>query len=116
MSGPARRAAPRVQQRYFERWTYDARIFGAALAVALPPTLVLGALLIWRDLPWAALGTLGGIAALFTAALALRLRNRVIYPLYTLSNLLEALREGDELILLSQTLPDLSRLQSPDAT
>jgi hypothetical protein len=25
------------------------------------------------------------------------------------------LREGDELILLSQTLPDLSRLQPPDA-
>jgi hypothetical protein len=25
------------------------------------------------------------------------------------------LREGDELILLSQSLPDLSRLQSPDA-
>jgi len=32
---------------------------------------------------------------LLTLALAARLRNRVVFPLYTLSNLLEALREGD---------------------
>ncbi len=36
-----------------------------------------------------------GVACVTTIALAMRLRNRVVYPLYTLSNLLEALREGD---------------------
>ena len=33
--------------------------------------------------------------ALLTLILAIRLRNEVVFPLYTLSNLLEALREGD---------------------
>src|SRR3569832_367243 len=40
-------------------------------------------------------GALATVGALLTLWLAVRLRNRVIYPLYTLSNLLEALREGD---------------------
>ena len=101
MSSAPRRTSTRptragvAQPRYFERWTYDARIFAAALIVALPTALLLAAVLIWRDLPSGAIGTLGAFAALSTLGLALRLRNRVIYPLYTLSNLLEALREGD---------------------
>src|SRR3546814_20980282 len=36
-----------------------------------------------------------GLVALVTLGLVSRLRERVVFPLYTLSNLLEALREGD---------------------
>ncbi len=62
----------------------------------LLPLLLLSSLLLWLSWPpsggvWLALAA----ALLFTLALTLRLRQRVIYPLYTLSNLLEALREGD---------------------
>lgn len=84
-----------MQPRYFERLTYDVYVFTAALMVALPGALLLVIALIWRDLPPAGLATFGIFAALFTSTFALRLRNRVIYPLYTLSNLLGALREGD---------------------
>jgi two-component system nitrogen regulation sensor histidine kinase NtrY len=83
------------RQRYFESWTYDAHIIAAALAVAAPACVLLAIALIWKDLPAGLLLTLLCIGALGTLWLALRLRNRVIYPLYTLSNLLEALREGD---------------------
>src|SRR5512141_34513 len=84
-----------TRQRYFESWTYDARILVAALAVAAPACSVLVALLIWRDLPAGVLTGLIGVGAVLTLWFAVGLRNRVIYPLYTLSNLLEALREGD---------------------
>jgi len=90
------RSAPTPsRQRYFESWTYDARILAAAFAVAAPAIVLLLAVLIWRDLPAGLLLTSAIIGALLTLWLAVRLRNRVIYPLYTLSNLLEALREGD---------------------
>jgi nitrogen fixation/metabolism regulation signal transduction histidine kinase len=84
-----------TRQRYFERWTYDARILASAFAVALPGCTLLATVLVWRDLPDGLLTALGVLAVLLTLWLAVRLRNRVIYPLYTLSNLLEALREGD---------------------
>src|SRR5579859_1425106 len=86
---------PRREQRYFEHWTYDARLILAALALPLPVGVLLAIVLIWRDLPWDAVFSLGAFALLATLVLALRLRNRVVYPLYTLSNLLEAPREGD---------------------
>lgn len=88
----ARRAAP---PRYYERWTYDAHILVAGLAVAAPGAELLALAIVWLDIPAAPLLAFGVIAALTTAWCAVRLRNRVIYPLYTLSNLLEALREGD---------------------
>jgi len=84
-----------TRQRYYESWTYDARILLAALAVAAPACVLLGAVLIWRDLASGLLWGLAGIGVVLTLWFAVRLRNRVIYPLYTLSNLLEALREGD---------------------
>jgi nitrogen fixation/metabolism regulation signal transduction histidine kinase len=91
----ARQTPTPSRQRYFERWTYDARIFAAAFAVAAPAAALLTVVLIWGPLPPGLLTTLLCVAALLTLWLAVRLRNRVIYPLYTLSNLLEALREGD---------------------
>jgi two-component system nitrogen regulation sensor histidine kinase NtrY len=84
-----------TRQRYYESWTYDARILLAALAVAAPACALLGAVLVWRDLAPGLLWGLTGVGAVLTLWFAVRLRNRVIYPLYTLSNLLEALREGD---------------------
>jgi len=90
----SRKPSP-VRQRYFESWTYDAHILAAALLVVLPVALVLGLVLAWRDVPSSLLLPLLCIAGLATLGFAVRLRNRVIYPLYTLSNLLEALREGD---------------------
>jgi len=84
-----------TRQRYYESWTYDARILFAALMVAAPACALLAAVLIWRDIPSGLLSGLTGVGAVLTLWFAVRLRNRVIYPLYTLSNLLEALREGD---------------------
>jgi len=83
------------RQRYFERPTYDARILAAALAIALPAAALLAIVIAWREMPSGLLWALIAITALITLGLAARLRNQVVYPLYTLSNLLEALREGD---------------------
>src|SRR5262249_916588 len=91
----ARAAHTVTRQRYFERWTYDARILASAFAVVAPTAALLGIVLLWRELPAGLLVALACVAALLTLWFAVRLRNRVIYPLYTLSNLLEALREGD---------------------
>jgi len=91
----ARPLQPQSRPRYYERWTYDARILAGAFAVALPALVLLGIVLAWRELPDGLLVAFAVIAALLTLWFAVRLRNRVIYPLYTLSNLLEALREGD---------------------
>jgi two-component system, NtrC family, nitrogen regulation sensor histidine kinase NtrY len=75
--------------------SYEARVFIGALMVALPGLLAV-ALLLWRR---GALDSVvvavAGMVLLATLMLAWRLRNRVVFPLYTLSNLLEALREGD---------------------
>jgi len=91
----AKTSTPHRQQRYFESWTYDAYILASALLVALPAVALFAIVLIWRDLAWDVIAALAALAAPVTLGLAMRLRNRVIYPLYTLSNLLEALREGD---------------------
>ena len=96
----AQKTLPRVtpekpRQPYFGSWTYDARIFASAIAVALPAICLLVLILFLRDLSAGLIWTLIAVAALATLWLAMRLRNAVIYPLYTLSNLLEALREGD---------------------
>ncbi|MEO7199995.1 MAG: ATP-binding protein [Dokdonella sp.] len=77
------------------RWNYEARIFAGVVLVALPGLLT-AALTLWFTLDdhrvavaiWAAL-------AVLTVGLAFAVRSRAVYPLYTLSNLLEALREGD---------------------
>jgi nitrogen fixation/metabolism regulation signal transduction histidine kinase len=91
----ARATKTPIRQRYFESWAYDARILAAGLTVAAPACVLLAIVLIWRELPAGVLYALIAVGALLTLWFAVRLRNRVIYPLYTLSNLLEALREGD---------------------
>jgi nitrogen fixation/metabolism regulation signal transduction histidine kinase len=91
----ARAPTPPSRQRYFERWTYDVQILTAAFAVAAPAIAVLAVVLLWREVPEGLVVAMLCVAALLTLWFGVRLRNRVIYPLYTLSNLLEALREGD---------------------
>lgn len=75
--------------------SFERKILLSAWLVATPALLV-AALLLWREgdvgpLAWMGVGT----ALLATAIFAARLQQQVVYPLYTLANLLEALREGD---------------------
>ena len=74
---------------------FERRIFWLACAVAVP-ALVAIAIALWvqnvsAGIWWSVFAPL----VLVTLALASRVRNRIVFPLYTLSNLLEALREGD---------------------
>ena len=114
--------------------SFERRVLLDALLVALPALLLAGALAWARagsgGLPWVVYALV--LAA--TLGLAMRLRGRVVFPLYTLSNLLEALREGDyslrgsrarrndaigdvvrEVNALSQTLRD-QRLRAEEAS
>jgi len=77
------------------RWKYETRIFAGALLTVAPALLAL-AIALWfamEDLAGAAM--IWCIVALVTLALAAAVRRKTVYPLYTLANLLEALREGD---------------------
>ncbi|MBI2396458.1 MAG: PAS domain-containing sensor histidine kinase [Xanthomonadales bacterium] len=74
--------------------SYESAILLSALAILLPPLVVALLLVGWSGARehWLMLLI---PAVLVSLLLALRLRARVVFPLYTLSNLLEALREGD---------------------
>lgn len=76
------------------RLSFETHVLVLALLVALPALLALAIVLWWYvprgGWPWFLVPAL-----LATLLLAYRLRHRVVFPLYTLSNLLEALREGD---------------------
>jgi two-component system nitrogen regulation sensor histidine kinase NtrY len=74
---------------------YDQRILLLALLTGLPGGAVALALLWTGDFPPRMQGTLTLFVVGFWWGLALALRERVIRPLQTLSNLLGALREGD---------------------
>jgi nitrogen fixation/metabolism regulation signal transduction histidine kinase len=78
-----------------DRLPFETRIMLAALGVAAPALLAL-AIALW--IFEVSIGDALAVAAavlLPTLVLALRLRAKVAFPLYTVSNLLEALREGD---------------------
>ncbi len=77
------------------RWGYETRLFVGALVVATPALLTL-LIVLWSQEPlrsWAML--LSIVVSLMTVLLAFEVRRRAVYPLRTMSNLLEALREGD---------------------
>jgi two-component system nitrogen regulation sensor histidine kinase NtrY len=91
------RLVPGIDQgseRGKSRLSYESSILLAALLVVVPMLVV--ALLLAHSAGarehWVVVTSFGLLLSLM---LALRLRVRVIFPLYTLSNLLEALREGD---------------------
>jgi two-component system, NtrC family, nitrogen regulation sensor histidine kinase NtrY len=77
------------------RWSYETRLFVGALVVAMPALLVL-VIVLWthEQSRGYALPLSVGIG-LLTLVLAFEVRRRAVYPLRTMSNLLEALREGD---------------------
>ena len=77
------------------RWNYETRLMAGTLLVAAPGLLVLLiALYFATDDGWRAL-TIWSAVALVTLGFAFAVRRRAVYPLNTLANLLEALREGD---------------------
>lgn len=74
---------------------FERRLLWDVVLILLPSVLLVTWLLWQRPEPGTGLWTLIGFAVVMTLALVVRLRERVVFPLYTLSNLLEALREGD---------------------
>lgn len=82
---------PRPRSR---RWSFETRLLFGALLVALPALLTLSVLLMRAPLRPYAWGVLAAVLV-FTVLIAFEFRRRAVYPLRTMSNLLEALREGD---------------------
>ena len=123
-ASPTRRSA--TSSRGLGAISFERQVLLSAWLVALPAAITAGVLL-WRHGEIGPLGMMGlMLAVVATAILAARLQHQVVYPLYTLANLLEALREGDyslrgsraqrrdaigevvwEVNTLSQTLRDL---------
>lgn len=83
---PHRRRAPLSHER---------RVFLLALGAGLPGVVVTLALLFTGNFSARATWTLGGFVAGTWLLIAFALRDRVVRPLQTLSNMLAALREGD---------------------
>src|SRR5918996_867986 len=77
------------------RRSHESRVFTAALAAGLPAVVVAGWLLWTGDYPLRVRLTFTLLAAGAWLLGALMLRERVVRPLQTLSNMLAALREGD---------------------
>ena len=74
---------------------HERRVLLLAMLVAVPGLLALAVWLWWSGAGrWQWLAVFVPVL-LLSLGLAVLLRRRVIFPLYTLSNLLEALREGD---------------------
>jgi len=88
------------------RWSHGTRLFLGALLVAAPALLALFAVFWKANLSRSVALTVGALVAIATVLLALELRRRAVYPLRTMSNLLEALREGDYSLRGSNTRRD----------
>ncbi len=86
---------PRKPPARPRRLTFDNRLLLLILAAGLPGMLA-SLILIWKS-GWTASSawTMGIFLVLWWGLFALAVRERVISPLHTLSNLLAALREGD---------------------
>jgi two-component system, NtrC family, nitrogen regulation sensor histidine kinase NtrY len=77
------------------RLAHDARVFFLALAGGLPAVIVAVALLWAGDYSEKVRWTLAALVGGTWLACAVVLRERVVHPIQTLSNMLAALREGD---------------------
>ncbi|HET9485389.1 MAG TPA: histidine kinase, partial [Xanthomonadales bacterium] len=75
--------------------SFETRIFWLAVGIALPALVGLGVALYVLDVSRGSYVSIAVGVGVVTLIFAARLRNYVVFPLYTLSNLLEALREGD---------------------
>jgi two-component system nitrogen regulation sensor histidine kinase NtrY len=74
---------------------YERRVLLLAMMAAVPGLVALAGWLWWSGADSQAWLGLFTPVCLLSMAMAAYLRRRVVFPLYTLSNLLEALREGD---------------------
>lgn len=77
------------------RLSFENRLLLLALAGGLPLLVLVGVLLFWTDLGVGPALALLAVAALCWLGFGLAARRFAVYHLQTLSNLLEALREGD---------------------
>ncbi|HEX6202162.1 MAG TPA: ATP-binding protein, partial [Thermoanaerobaculia bacterium] len=93
MSPPVPPSSPRRRPR--RGGSFDRQVLLWAFLVGLPGALAAALLLAAGDYSPKLRWTVGLLVALAWAALAVALRRRIVYPLYTLANLLEALRLGD---------------------
>jgi PAS domain S-box-containing protein len=75
--------------------SFETRVLALALAAGLPGTIVALTLLLVEDYSAKVLWTFGLLVVGFWLGFAFALRERVVRPLQTLSNLLAALLEGD---------------------
>jgi two-component system, NtrC family, nitrogen regulation sensor histidine kinase NtrY len=75
--------------------SFETRVLALALAAGLPGTAVALTLLVIEDYSAKVLWTFGLLVVGFWLGFAFALRDRVVRPLQTLSNLLAALLEGD---------------------
>jgi two-component system, NtrC family, nitrogen regulation sensor histidine kinase NtrY len=75
--------------------SFETRVLALALAAGLPGTIVALTLLVVEDYSAKVLWTFGLLVVAFWLGFAFALRDRVVRPLQTLSNLLAALLEGD---------------------
>ena len=76
-------------------WTYDRKVTLLTLAAGLPAVIASFVLLWVGQYPWLIRVTVGTILFGLWLAVTIALRDRIIRPLQTVSNLLAALREDD---------------------
>jgi len=77
------------------RWNYETRLLAGTLLVAAPGLVALLIALYFATDDVVRALSIWGFIALVTLVLVFAVRRRAVYPLHTLANLLEALREGD---------------------
>ncbi len=75
--------------------SYDRRVVLLAVAAGLPGLVLSLALLAYGNYSWLVSTTLAAIVVLLWTWIVVMLRNRIVRPLQTVSNLLSALREDD---------------------
>jgi nitrogen fixation/metabolism regulation signal transduction histidine kinase len=77
------------------RLGFDQQVLASALGAVLPATLIALALVWTGDYSTKLRWTVTLLLTLFGLGFAFAHRRRVVFPIYTLANLIEALREGD---------------------
>src|SRR5690348_3973892 len=92
---PAPMAGTDTRARAGRMPRFERRVLGGSLLVAAPALLALLALALRPAADATVRWIVLAVAAVLTAATARRQYRRVVFPLYTLAGLLEALREGD---------------------
>ncbi len=98
---------PRPLLSAWSRWlNHDRRVLLMALAAGLPGVVVSMAMLVAGDFAPKVQWTLGTLVIGAWLGFSFALRQRVVFPLQTLSNLLAGLREGDASVRARLAAPD----------